>query len=563
MGRGDRTSVLALLADGAAHAYGALAQPLLRALEASRAFDLDVARHHDALGGLGRHRVLLAASDGHLSAAEAEAVSSFVRAGGGLIMLHGTLGGWSRHPALAEVAGWVPSGPGPATELVLTSHSGHPITDRLAPEFRLHDELYLSEGPPSGAAVLVSAQWHFSQQPVAFARPFGQGRVVHLSLGHGAATYQDPTFQKLVYRSLRWAAGVEPAPPVGAGLVGYGAVARGHADSIARTPGLELRGVADLSAERRARAEVELGVATHATAAGLLRDPEVELLVVGTPPDTHAGAVLEALDLGRHVVCEKPFALRVEEVDRMLDAARQKDRVITAYQSRRWDPDFVALKQAVRAGALGQLFYMESFIGGYSHPCGYWHSHEPVSGGTIYDWGSHYFDWVLQLLPQPVRAVTAVAQKRVWHDVSNSDQVRVDLTFEDGAQATFLQSDIAAALKPKWYLLGTGGALVGEWRLEKVQSRDWSGDLVEEALQPAESPARLRVFRPAGDGQSHVEELALPAREPDGFYRNLADHLLLGEPLAVLPEEARRTVAVMEAAARSIAAGGKQLEVSL
>jgi predicted dehydrogenase len=231
----------------------------------------------------------------------------------------------------------------------------------------------------------------------------------------------------------------------------------------------------------------------------------------------------------------------------MIDEAAARDRVLTIYQSRRWDSDFVALRDVVRAGGIGEPFYMESFIGGYSHPCDFWHSHEPISGGTIYDWGSHYFDWILQLFPDAVRTVTARAHKRVWHDVTNSDQVRVDLAFANGAQATFLQSDIAGAVKPKWYVLGTRGAVVGEWRDEPV---------------PADFPARVKVYRPA-DGGSHEEILSLPARDDLGFYRNLADHLAWDEALAVSPAEARRTVAVMESATRSIERGGAQLEVDI
>src|SRR5207245_10924964 len=147
-------------------------------------------------------------------------------------------------------------------------------------------------------------------------------------------------------------------------------------------------------------------------------------------------------------------------------------------------------------------------------------------------------DWVRQLFDSPVAAVSAFAQKRVWHDVTNADQVRVDLTFAGGEQASFLQSDIAAALKPKWYLLGTAGAAVGDWQRESVRARSWTGDLVEERLQPSEAPALVSLHRPDGDGGTHVEVLSLPPREPAGFYRNLADHLLLGEPLAVTSEGA-------------------------
>ena len=77
------------------------------------------------------------------------------------------------------------------------------------------------------------------------------------------------------------------------------------------------------------------------------------------------------------------------------------------------------------------------------------------------------------------------------------------------------------------------------------------------------SPARVRVMLPAAEGGSHEEMLVLPRRDENGFYRNLADHLAWDEPIAVTPEEARRTVAVMESAAHSIARGGAQVEVDI
>lgn len=558
--------MLALLA-GRAHDYTHLARPLVQSLETTYHARVEVvagpASESPVPVASDRHRVVLAASDDPLDDGDAARLAEFVHSGGGLVLLHGTLAAWSISNELARVAGWTPSGPGPLTELVVKVEPGHAITDRIGPELRLIDELYFSEGPPADAHVLLRASWQFSDQVVAYERAFGRGRFVHIGLGHRAATYDDPQFQKLVGRAVLWAAGRQEAPPVGVGLVGYGAIARAHAASISNTPGLRLSGVCDVSPQRRELAAREWNVPVHARAESLLDDTDVGLCVVGTPPSSHAEAVLAALEAGKHVVCEKPFALRTEEVDRMIDAASLRNRVLTVFQSRRWDPDFIALREVVESGRIGDVFYMESFIGGYSHPCDFWHSHEPISGGTIYDWGSHYFDWVLKLFPGSVRSVSAQAHKRVWHDVTNADQVRVDLTFAGGAQSSFLQSDIAAALKPKWYVLGTRGAVVGEWRDETILSRAPTGEVMEEHPAPADSPARLRVMRPAGDAGSHEEILVLPKRDDNGFYRNLADHLAWGEGLAVTPAEARRTVAVMEAATSSIARDGAQLEVDI
>jgi scyllo-inositol 2-dehydrogenase (NADP+) len=541
----ERISVVALLA-GSRHDYLHMARPLLRALEATHHFTVDVLTDAKDLR-LHHAKVVLAASDHPLAPGQASELMDFVRGGGGLVLLHGTLAAWADAAELAELARWAPSGPGPLTELVIRPDPSHALTSRLGPELKVRDELYFSEGPPGDATVLLQASWRFTEQVVAYERRVGDGRFVHLGLGHDPSTYELESFQKLVQRTLMFAAGHASAPTVGVGLVGYGAIARAHAESITATTGLSLVGVCDVSDERRQMAAREWSVRTHARAEDMFDDPEVGLVVVGTPPSVHADSVMAALRAGKHVVCEKPFALTVEEVDRMIDAAAGRDRVLTVFQSRRWDPDYLALREVVRSGRIGEPFYMESFIGGHDHPCDFWHSHEPISGGTIYDWGSHYFDWILQLMPDSVRTVTANAHKRVWHDVTNSDQVRVDLTFSSGAQASFLQSDIAAARKPKWYVLGTRGAVVGEWQAQAV---------------PADYPALVKVFRPA-DGGSHEELLALAPRDDHGFYRNLADHLGWDEPLAVTPQEARRTVAVMEAATHSIAQGGAQLEVDI
>jgi scyllo-inositol 2-dehydrogenase (NADP+) len=552
----ERISVLALLA-GNQHDYLHMASPLLRALEATQHFSVEVVTEAENLSLAGHPRVLLAASDHALRPGQASQLTDFVRGGGGLVLLHGTLSAWADGSAgraqgaqagqMNELAGWTPSGPGPLTELVIRPDPSHAVTARLGAELKVRDELYFSEGPPGDASVLLRASWHFTEQVVAFERRVGDGHFVHLGLGHDPSTYELEGFQKLVQRTLMFAAGQTAAPTVGVGLIGYGAIAEAHARSITATPGLMLAGVADISDERRKTAAREWSVRTHSRSEDMLNDPEVGLVVVGTPPSVHSDSVLAALRAGKHVVCEKPFALRVEEVDRMIDAAAAHDRVLTVFQSRRWDPDYLALREVVRSGRIGDAFYMESFIGGRDHPCDFWHSHEPISGGTIYDWGSHYFDWILQLIPDSVRTISANAHKRVWHDVTNADQVRVDLTFAGGAQASFLQSDIAAARKPKWYVLGTRGAVVGEWQAEAV---------------PADFPARVKVFR-ATDGGSHEELLALAPRDEHGFYRNLADHLGWDEPLAVTPHEARRTVAVMEAATHSIARGGAQIEVDI
>jgi len=557
--------VIPVLAYLSAHArdHAARAEPLLRMLDRAGGFAVDVVTDPSRLADPGRHRVVFAATDeGPLGAEEEQALVGWVRGGGGLVAAHGTLAAWSENRLIRDLAGFAPAELTGRAELVVRPAGPHPVTDRLEEEFFIVDQLHLAgDGIPPDATRLLTIPWRYTDQVAAFTRPAGEGRLVYVGLGGSAEAYASQSFLQFLFHSLRFAAGDGGPRTAGVGLAGYGAIARDHGRQVAEVPGLELRGVSDISPARRAQAEGDFGITAHDSVDTLFADPAIDLVVVGTPPSTHAEIVLAALGAGKHVVCEKPFALHLADVDRMLTAANAAQRTLTVYQSRRWDPDFVALRRTVESGAVGKPFHLESFIGGYGHPCSYWHSHEPISGGTIFDWGSHYFDWTLLLFRERVDTVSAVAQTLVWQDVTNSDHVNVDLRFADGTQASFLHSDIATALKPKWYLLGTGGAIVGDWRTESVVARGTMDELVEDRLAPADSPARLTVLRPNGEGGVNEERLALPRRIRNGFYRNLADHLLMGEPLAVPPEEARRNIAVMEAAAHSIAQGGRPIRV--
>jgi predicted dehydrogenase len=296
-------------------------------------------------------------------------------------------------------------------------------------------------------------------------------------------------------------------------------------------------------------------VETVPNLAQMLKLPGLDLVIISTPPNTHAALAEQALRAGKHVVVEKPFCLSLEDADRLVSLASQTGRTLTVYQNRRWDPDFLALQSVIQSRELGEVFHLEAFVGGYGHPCHFWHSHSPVSGGVIFDWGSHYLDWILQLMPGQVVQVAASRHKLVWQDVTNDDHFEIRMTFESGAEAEFIHSDIAAARKPKWYLLGTRGAAVGHWREGRITSRGPTGQVIEERLPVTDLPCELHVLTPDGAGESHDQLISLPAAPPQAFYRNLAGHLLAGQPLAVTPESARRNVAVMEAATRAAELG--------
>ncbi len=428
--------------------------------------------------------------------------------------------------------------------------------------FPLNDTFYQSENYLKDNNVVLLVSWRGGRLPVAWERTVGQGRTFFTSLGAVSDTWANQVFQQLVFRAIGFVGGETEGKAIRVGMVGYGAIGFEHGTAAQKVPGLEFSAVCDRNLSRLEEASKAFpGVKTYQDSRQVQKDPDIDLVIISTPPNLHASMALEMMEAGKHVVVEKPFCLTTREANQMIETAARTGRTLTVYQCRRWDPDFIAIKAAVDSGMIGEVFHMETFIGNFSHPCDYWHSHEPVSGGVFYDWGSHYLDWILGLMPGQVESVSGFAHKRVWHDVTNEDQARLLLRFEGGREAEFIHSDIAAALKPKWYILGTKGAIVGHWRDEVVKARRWSGDLLEERLAPSESLPILTAYVRQESGVIDEQKLALPHAPIFPFHRNLASHILNGEPLAVQPEQSRRNIIIMETAKQSAAQGGPFISV--
>jgi predicted dehydrogenase len=319
------------------------------------------------------------------------------------------------------------------------------------------------------------------------------------------------------------------------GLLAYGAIGHEHNQAIQATPGLTLTAVCDTNPERiEAARELAPDVEAFIDAEQMLDSGLVDLVVVSTPPNSHHDWAMKALERDLHVVLEKPMALTAEECDAALAYAADKSRTLVVYQNRRFDPDFVTMRRLIAEGAIGEVFHYDSFVGGYSRPCDYWHSDAAVSGGAIFDWGSHYLDQVLNIFDAPIAYVSGLNHKRKWLHATNADHAEVSVTFDNGTRATFVHSDLAAARKPKFHVLGTEGAIVAEW---------------DPAAEPAVADLPARVFLYDNTGASL--EVPLDDVTAFTFHAELADFLADGSPMQVSPVQSRNVVSVMEAAEES------------
>jgi predicted dehydrogenase len=511
---------------------------------------IDMRVHSEIPADLSPYDVIITAATAGLDVACGH-LEQFVAAGGGWLGLVEV----SDKP-LPEIFGAQTGQIGPAAELrVMFVNSHHAMADRLSDAFYLKSIYRPLVHQADDTEPILYADWHHAHRTMLLARPVGKGKVACTTL----QAYDEPAFQQILYRLLRYLAGYRDGhDTLGVGILGYApSVGKIHGLGARLTPGLELKAACDLNPERLEQAGQDFAnLKTYNSADAFAADPDIDLVIIATPPNSHAELAIQMMTAGKHVVCEKPLALSRKETAAMVETAEKQRVHLSCYQNRRWDVDYLAIKQALAEGAIGDLFYMETFVGGFNHPCGYWHSHDEISGGLAYDWGAHYLDWIVGLIPEPIKTVICTRHKRVWHDVTNADQERIQIRFAGGQEAEFIHSDIAAVRKPKWYLLGTEGAIIGYWKDVVKYELDPVVYFEQHDIPATEMPPDLTLQRRHPSGQVVAQKLAIPERKHYLFHQNIADHLLTGEPIVAPLEHSVRVVAILEAAARSAAAGG-------
>ena len=322
-----------------------------------------------------------------------EILSGFVENGGGWLALTDAI-----DAELPELFGTQASQLGPEAELrILFKDSGNPLAERLPDAIYVTGLYQALEKCRKDVSVVLYADWHYSHSPMLTTRRIENGYAACTTL----QAYDHPVLQQILYRVIVLLAGRRPKQnTINLGLLGYPPwLGRYHATAAQNVTGLNLSAVCDISPGRLEAAGDRFPQTKMLSAAeDLAADKDVDLVFIATPPNTHCHLSLQMMEAGKHVICEKPLALNRSETRQMSEMADRQQVPLSCHQNRRWDVDYMAIRQTLQEGAIGELFYMETFVGGFNHPCGYWHSDEAVSGGLSYDWGGHYLDWMMGLI---------------------------------------------------------------------------------------------------------------------------------------------------------------------
>lgn len=330
------------------------------------------------------------------------------------------------------------------------------------------------------------------------------------------------------------------------GIIGYGFVTRTfHLPLIAATEGLR---VAAIASSREAVVKADLPeLAVYRDPAAMIASDDVDLVVVASPNDSHARWARAALEGGKHVVVEKPFALSLEEARDLLRLAERSDRLLTVFQNRRWDSDFLTVKAVIDSGQLGRVVHFESHFDRFQPDIRdrWWEKPGPGSG-IWYDLAPHLVDQAVHLFGCPdaveadlcaMRAESAVDD---WaHAVLHYPRHRVVLH----------ASVLVAGGSPRFIVHGEQGSLV-KMRLDSQEKQLLQG-VVPGSSEWGVDPDHASLWDADGGERQVVPERG----DQRGFYRSLVASLQGKAPAPIRPHEALAVAAIIDAGIRSSAQG--------
>ena len=340
-----------------------------------------------------------------------------------------------------------------------------------------------------------------------------------------------------------------------AGIIGYGGMAGNH-EKVMRVDydRMKLKGIYDI-AESRLNAAQEQGYHAYSSREELLADPEIDVVIIAATNEVHKDLAIAALRAGKHVLVEKPVTMSSEELEEIMEVAKDSCGLFTIDQNRRTNKDYILMRRSVESGKIGKPYVIESRVeGSRGMPAG-WRTKKEQGGGMMLDWGVHLIDQLMNMYNDKVVSVYCKMFSVHYDEVD--DNFRMTMTFESGLVAHIEVSTNNYIKHPRWYVLGTEGTLViNDWdcKGEIVRCLDkdnkWGVEIAETKAGPTKTMA------PRSPETVQTFELSAPEDVTDNLtvvYNQLLDAVEGKSELTIKAEQTLRVMKVMEAAFESAA----------
>ncbi len=332
------------------------------------------------------------------------------------------------------------------------------------------------------------------------------------------------------------------------GLIGFGLAGRSfHAPVINAVAGLRLAAIMQRSGDEAARLYPDARIVRSIEE--LLATPDIRLVVVATPNDTHHPIARQCLAAGRDVIVDKPLAPTLEEALDLVKFAQERGRLLTVYQNRRYDGDFQAVQQLVASGRLGRIVRFESNYDRFRPQLkpNAWRERSGPGTGILFDLAPHLIDHALVLfgLPEGVTADIRVERENAIAD----DSFDLTLHYAGSLRALLRATMLAPVTRPRFILHGTSGAYVKhafDVQEPKLRAGRLPWNETPSKEEQEENSGVLTLMK--ADGTS-TKELVPPApSDYRSYYANVRDVLLGTAPPAVTPQHALNVMRILELA---------------
>ncbi len=332
-------------------------------------------------------------------------------------------------------------------------------------------------------------------------------------------------------------------------IIGYGlAGAVFHAPLVAAEPRMRVAAVVTSSAERADQARAEhAGVRIFAHADDLFAASDAtDLVVVAAPNSAHVPLTHAALNAGLPVVIDKPMTPTSAQATDLVEAAQKAGLLLSVFQNRRWDGDFLTVRKLIDEGRLGEIARFESrFERWRPVPKGGWREVGGIddAAGLLYDLGSHVVDQAVTLFG-PATVVHAEMNTR-RPGVKSDDDTFVALVHESGVRSHLWMSSVATHYGPRFRVLGSEAAYV-KHGLDVQEDALRGGMRPDDPRWGADDPERYGTLGTPGETVTVETERGAYER----YYAGIADALLNGAPVPVDPSDAVRSIGLLETARR-------------
>jgi len=340
------------------------------------------------------------------------------------------------------------------------------------------------------------------------------------------------------------------------GIIGYGGMAGNHNKQLSKgNVRVKLKGVYDID-EARMQVAREQGHIAYESKEALLNDPDIDIVLVATTNESHMPLAIEALEAGKHVICEKPVTMSSEELIKIMEVAKRTGKVFTVDQNRRFNRDFINVWRTIDSGIIGKPYVIESRVEGSRGMPEGWRTTKAVGGGMMYDWGVHLIDQIMYMVKEKVKTVFCNMYYINYDEVE--DNFRLVMVFESGFTAQVEISTNNFITHPRFYVLCKEGTMV-------VTDWDGTGKVVKKLCDDNKWDAEIQKVKAgptktmAPRNPDTVEEILLTEPKDvrdnlDPVYEQLVD-AIEGKELLIKPEETLRVMKVMEAAFESAEKG--------